>query len=284
MRRVGGVLDRGLVSAWRQRLGALAIATIAAVTPSRAQAGWRTPAAGPTATGDPEVLLTFDDGPNPQTTPKVLDTLKAHHLHAVFFLVGDRLAPDNAASRALVERMLREGHIVANHTVDHIQLCAVKDDRIAAEIDDAARTITGIAGMPVPWFRTPYGAYCKRVEAALDERRLTHFYWDIDSQEWRHNNAKRAFAYITAAFARLQGRSVLLMHDTKVATVRALPQILDWLDAENQKRAETTRRPIRVIEPWQVAKEHVAPGLLRWLDDAANAGLGALDVVSACLP
>jgi len=268
-------------SRWLQALG---VALAFASGPGVARAGWRTPAAGPTVTGDPEVVLTFDDGPNPQTTPKVLDTLKAHHAHAIFFLVGDRLTPDNTAAHALVARMLREGHIVANHTVSHLQLCGLKDDRIAEEIDGAAATIGSLTGMPTPWFRTPYGAYCKRIEAALEERKLTHFFWDIDSQEWRHNNAKRATAYITAALGRLQGRSVLLMHDTKTATVRALPQILDWLDAENKKRAESTRRQIRIVEPTEVALEHTAPGLVDWLGQAAEAGLETVTTAADCLP
>src|SRR5262245_10967123 len=145
---------------WLQAIGVMfALASVPAV----AQAGWKTPAAGSTATGDPEVVLTFDDGPNPATTPKVLDALKAHHLHAIFFLVGDRLEPDNVEAHALVKRMIAEGHIVANHTVSHIQLCGVKEEVAAAEIDNAATTIQLYSGMHPSWFRTPYGAYCKRL-------------------------------------------------------------------------------------------------------------------------
>jgi peptidoglycan/xylan/chitin deacetylase (PgdA/CDA1 family) len=267
---------------WVHAIGmALAMASVPAV----AQAGWKTPAAGSTATGDPEVVLTFDDGPNPATTPKVLDALKAHHLHAIFFLVGDRLEPDNVEAHALVKRMIAEGHIVANHTVTHIQLCGVKEEVAAAEIDNAATTIQLYSGMHPAWFRTPYGAYCKRLEAMLIERKLTHFYWDIDSQEWRHGNAKRMYSYITGAMNRLQGRAVILMHDTKVATVKALPQILDWLEAENKKRKESVRRQIRVLEPAMLAEEMAAPGLIDWLRTAGTAGVDSLAAtVASCLP
>jgi peptidoglycan/xylan/chitin deacetylase (PgdA/CDA1 family) len=270
-------------SRWVQALGVAALA-LAVATPVAAGPGWITPAAGPTATGDPEIVLTFDDGPNPHTTPRVLDTLAKHKVRAIFFLVGDRLTPDNKPAHDLVARMLREGHIVANHTVSHIQMCAVKEERAAVEIDAAAATIGSIAGMPTPWFRTPYGAYCQRLEAMLAERKITHFYWDIDSQEWKHNSAKRATAYITRALGRLQGRAVVLMHDTKVATVKALPQILAWLEAENKKRAESTRRQIRIVDPSTVARELVAPGLIEWLVQAGNAGLDQLTAAAACLP
>jgi peptidoglycan/xylan/chitin deacetylase (PgdA/CDA1 family) len=266
-------------------LGSIATVLAMASATGLANAGWHTPAAGGTRTGDPEIVLTFDDGPNPATTPKVLDTLKAHGLHAIFFLVGDRLSPDNHVAHDLVRRMIAEGHIVANHTVSHVQLCGVKEETAAAEIDEAAGTITALAGMPLPWFRTPYGAYCKRLEAMLIDRKLTHFYWDIDSQEWRHGNAKRMYGYITSSVNRLQGRAVILMHDTKVATVKALPQILEWIDAENKKRKESVRRQIRVIDPAMLASEMAAPGLVDWL---ANAGTAAADTlastVASCLP
>jgi peptidoglycan/xylan/chitin deacetylase (PgdA/CDA1 family) len=286
MRRGVSVLDRGIVST-RNVHGCVVLAALAlaAGTAGEARAGWTTPAAGPTASGDPEVVLTFDDGPNPQTTPKVLDALKAHKVHAIFFLVGDRLSPENTAAHALVKRMLAEGHVVANHTVTHPQMCGLKEEALAAEIDGAATTITSISGMAVPWFRTPYGAFCRRVEAALAERHIMHWYWDIDSQEWRHNNAKRAYGYITASLNRLQSRAVVLMHDTKIATAKALPQVLDWLVAENKKRDESTRRQIRIIEPYQIAKEHAAPGLVDWIGEAATAGLATVTgIVTSALP
>src|SRR5690242_4271971 len=113
-------------------LGSVAAALALASATGLANAGWHTPAAGGTRTGDPEIILTFDDGPNPATTPKVLDTLKKHGLHAIFFLVGDRLSPDNYVAHDLVRRMIAEGHIVANHTVSHIQLCGVKEETAAA--------------------------------------------------------------------------------------------------------------------------------------------------------
>src|SRR5258706_4426918 len=101
---------------------------------------WPTPAAGPTMSGDPELIFTFDDGPNPKTTPLVLDSLAKHHIHAVFFMVGEMAA--NKQAPAIIERILREGHIIANHTMTHQDLCRLKDvDRAAREIDQGKATI-----------------------------------------------------------------------------------------------------------------------------------------------
>src|SRR5205814_2753038 len=88
--------------------------------------GWPMPAAGPTASGDPELIFTFDDGPNPKTTPAVLDTLAKHHIHAVFFMVGEMAA--NKQSAAIIERIVSEGHVIANHTMTHQDLCRIKDE------------------------------------------------------------------------------------------------------------------------------------------------------------
>jgi peptidoglycan/xylan/chitin deacetylase (PgdA/CDA1 family) len=97
--------------------------------------GWPTPAAGPTESGDPELVFTFDDGPNPKTTPRVLDALAKHHIKAIFFMVGDRL--ENAKKvEPIVQRIVAEGHVIANHTMTHADLCKKKlsDEAAAAEI------------------------------------------------------------------------------------------------------------------------------------------------------
>ena len=66
--------------------------------------GWPLPAAGPTMTGDPELIFTFDDGPNPKTTPVVLDALAKHHIHAVFFMVGEMAANNEGAPAIIAAR------------------------------------------------------------------------------------------------------------------------------------------------------------------------------------
>ena len=235
------------------------VVTLALLVAAPVQAGsWPTPAGGTSASGDPEVLFTFDDGPNPRTTGHVLDTLAAHDIHALFFLTADHFVREDATKpRALIARMLAEGHIVGNHTVNHEQLCAGKLERAAWEIDRAHAVLEAEAGMPIPWFRTPYGAWCPRVVKLLDERGLVNWYWDIDTQEWKTGNAKLTIKRMTWALSRLQGRAVVLMHDTKLATVKALPKILEWLDAENAKRVAAGKRPIRIVQSWDYAREQL---------------------------
>ncbi|HEX5059613.1 MAG TPA: polysaccharide deacetylase family protein [Kofleriaceae bacterium] len=245
--------------------------------------GWPSPAAGPTMTGDPELIFTFDDGPNKDLTPLVLDILAKHHIHAVFFLVGEMAA--QPTSPAIIERMLSEGHIIANHTMTHQDLCRVKDpERAAHEIDDGKTAIETASHWHVTWFRTPYGVRCDRVDQLLAERGLTHFHWDLDPQEWKHGNKKKAYDYVTKQVAKMTGRNVLLMHDIKKATVEALPEILDFIEAENVRRKETRRRRIRIIQGYELAAEKLPPGTLEWISAVTPSKQGVIDAIASVLP
>jgi peptidoglycan/xylan/chitin deacetylase (PgdA/CDA1 family) len=245
--------------------------------------GWPMPAAGPTMSGDPELIFTFDDGPNPKTTPYVLDALKAHHIHAIFFMVGEMAAGKEAPP--IIARILAEGHIIGNHTMTHQDLCRLKDDaRAAREIDEGKKTIEAASGFTTVWFRTPYGVRCERVDSMLAERGLTHFHWDLDPQEWKHNNSKKAYDYVTKQLAKMTGRQVLLMHDIKKATVEALPQILDWIDQENEARKLAHKRRIRIIQSYELAEERLPEGELDWLRDATPDPTSWARVLASVLP
>jgi peptidoglycan/xylan/chitin deacetylase (PgdA/CDA1 family) len=245
---------------------------------------WPVPAAGPTMSGDPELLFTFDDGPNPKTTPEVLDALAKHHIHAVFFLVGNMAS--NKQAPPIIQRMLREGHIVANHTMTHQDLCRLKDeDRAQREIDDGKATIErATAGFTTVWFRTPYGVRCERVDRMLADRHLTHFHWDLDPQEWKHGSAKKAVDYVEKQVGKMTGRNVLLMHDIKKATVEALPVILDWIETENAQRKTDHKRRIRIIQSYELAIDRFPPGLADWFHDATPDFARYTQAAAAVLP
>lgn len=229
---------------------------------------WPTPAAGASSSGGPELVLTFDDGPNPTTTPQVLDILAKHRIRAVFFMVGEMVDTRNKKVPAIVERILREGHVIANHTMKHKDLCRVKPEAAIEDLDRGKAAIEGVAGIPILWFRAPFGVRCERLEGMLAERGLRHFHWDLDPQEWKHGSKDQTVDYVTRALARATGRNVLLLHDIKPVTVAALPEILTWLDAENSKRAAAGKKPIRIVPAPEIAFEQLAPGLTAWAADA----------------
>jgi len=265
---------------------ALAVLGVTTRAPLAIARSWPTPAAGSSVSGDPELILTFDDGPSPTNTPKVLDILAKRHLKVIFFMVGEMAASKNKKVPAIMERIVREGHVIATHTMTHKDLCKHKtsDDKAASEIDDGKAAVEKAAGIRTYWFRTPFGVRCTRLEDMLAARHLQHFHWDLDPQEWKHNNADRAVKYVTEQLGKMTGRNVLLMHDIKEATVKALPEILDWLDAENARREAAGKRRIRIISGPELAAERIQPKLVPWIADTASSMRVVRDAVSALLP
>lgn len=245
---------------------------------------WPTPAAGDSASGGPEILFTFDDGPNPKTTPLVLDTLAKHHIHAVFFLVGERAGNKSPKVSAILHRILRDGHVIATHTMKHTDLCRGSEAAAVKDLDDGKAIVEQLAGVPTAWFRAPFGTRCIRLEHMLAERHLAHFHWDLDPQEWKHGDAAKAVRYVTGELGRASGRNVLLMHDTKQATVKALPQILAWLDDENRRREKSHKKPIRVVQAPALAVERLPKGLGAWLGDATAGARALPGAIASVLP
>jgi peptidoglycan/xylan/chitin deacetylase (PgdA/CDA1 family) len=247
---------------------------------------WPHPAAGRATSGAPEVVLTFDDGPHEDYTPLILDELQRRGIKATFFWVGYRVTgsqPRVDERIAIARRAAREGHLIGNHTIHHAKLCRGSAADAAREIDLNASIFHRVLGMPPYWFRAPYGARCVRLEVMLAERRLSHLHWDWDPQEWMHRDPDDTVAYVTRKLRRLEGRAVLLLHDTKRAAVEALPRILDWIEGDNRRRLRHGLPQIRLVPYAELARETLAPGLLDWLDDARDAAALRVDVAAGLL-
>jgi peptidoglycan/xylan/chitin deacetylase (PgdA/CDA1 family) len=132
-------------------------------------------------TSEPEIVLTFDDGPDPVGTPAVLEALAAHGATATFFvlLTRARRHPD------LVERVCREGHEVGLHGVDHQPLPAFTYAEARARTASAARELEGLTGAPVRWFRPPYGAQTPLSWLATRRAGLVPVLWGPTTWDWR---------------------------------------------------------------------------------------------------
>jgi peptidoglycan/xylan/chitin deacetylase (PgdA/CDA1 family) len=257
----------------------LAVAAVAAGL-SDARAGrWPQPAAGVSASGAPEVIFTFDDGPHRKYTATILDELDRRGIKAIFFWVGHRVTRGGGMKEQidLVRRAVREGHLIANHTIDHTNLCQVERDQAAREIDDNRRIYEQLSGLPIILFRSPYGARCNQLVHMLEERSLQHLHWDIDPREWEHHDAELLAEHVIRRLKYLEGRAILLMHDTKPSSARALPQVLDWIEQENQRRIEKGGKlPIRILSGSDLLAERIDPALPHWLEQSSERTVVAL--------
>ncbi len=244
MLKPGRDLRRDLRAHGRLVISFLLALVAAMAVSSSAHAGQWPEEKGGQALGEaPELLLTFDDGPHETLSKSILDTLKERNYKAIFFWTGRRVTGEKAGldeRLALVQRAVREGHLVGNHTVNHAKLCSVKKEEAEQEIDDNRKLYETLTGLPMFLMRVPYGARCKRLEKMLAERNIRHTHWDLDPQEFRHHSTDLAVQYVTRKLARLENgkRAILLMHDTQPVTATALPRILDWIEEENVRRLE----------------------------------------------
>jgi peptidoglycan/xylan/chitin deacetylase (PgdA/CDA1 family) len=218
---------------------------------------------------DHEVVLTFDDGPLPPYTSRVLDTLAAECVKATFFLVG-RMA---LGYPQWVRREYNEGHTIAGHSQNHpFTFAKMSVDEAAKEIEDGFASLQTVLGDPrtiAPFFRIPGLLRQDSVEEYLQAHHYATWSLDFLADDWTHINAKeitrRALQRIEA-----RGRGILLLHDIQPATALALPAILAELKARGYKIVHvvpaTADRPATVAETddW-VQRHHTRPSWPRAL-------------------
>jgi cellulose synthase/poly-beta-1,6-N-acetylglucosamine synthase-like glycosyltransferase/peptidoglycan/xylan/chitin deacetylase (PgdA/CDA1 family)/spore germination protein YaaH len=186
------------------------------------------------AGGEHQVALTFDDGPDPEWTPKILDILKAANAKAAFFLVGV-----NAEKYpALVRRIVNEGHEIGNHTYYHPNLALAWPEHVRLELNATQLLIETITGRATTLFRPPYAADTQPSQMSelmplqiAEELGYLVVLENIDPQDWAKPGADIILQRVKQQ--RRDG-SIILLHDAggdRSQTVAALPKILDWLHA-----------------------------------------------------
>jgi peptidoglycan/xylan/chitin deacetylase (PgdA/CDA1 family) len=185
-----------------------------------------------------ELVLTFDDGPWPGTTSKVLDALKAECVRATFFLLGRNAA----AHPQLARRALAEGHTLGHHSYSHPLLSRMALPRAEADIDRGiAADETAIYGsrrpnLATPFFRFPGFASNRALLDRLAARRIVVFGADVWASDWLSMSPDQELRLILSRIEHA-GRGIVLFHDTKAQTARMLPTFL----------RELKRRGFRVV-------------------------------------
>ncbi len=171
------------------------------------------------------VALTFDDGPDGEITPKVLDILEQKSVKATFFIIGNKIT----GHEALLRRELNDGHEIGNHTWDHKDLTHLTNLQIDAEINQTNQAVVA-AGLPAPQlFRPPYGDINWR---EYNDIPLAVIMWNVDPKDWHNEEPNADVSQIMNA---VQAGSIVILHDTHAATATALPKLLENLRQRNFK-------------------------------------------------
>lgn len=166
-----------------------------------------------------KVALTFDDGPDPYYTEKLLDGLKARNVRATFFVTGAHAQeyPE------IIKRMDEEGHLIGNHTYSHIQLRTSNRNKFKEELKKTSEIISEITGNEVQFVRPPYGTWDKKLEQELN---MFPVLWDIDPLDWCRSDASCITRNVVG---KVKDNSIILMHDQYKSSVTAALLIVDAL-------------------------------------------------------
>jgi peptidoglycan-N-acetylglucosamine deacetylase len=159
-----------------------------------------------------ELALTFDDGPNPVWTPRLLDELAGHEIKATFFLLGSRAE----AEPELVRRIASAGHAIGNHSWSHPNLALAKPDRVLLELMRTSALIEDLTGAPVRFFRPPFGARRPVVLRIARKLGLWSVMWNTMTSDWSGMAAQQIAERLSGRIDDLERRgwaANIVLHD-----------------------------------------------------------------------
>ncbi|MCM4080025.1 polysaccharide deacetylase family protein [Paractinoplanes hotanensis] len=190
------------------------------------------PAGSHMLTGSKGVALTFDDGPDPNETPKLLALLAQHHVKATFCLVGVQVERHPGIVRQIVAR----GHTLCNHTWDH-SLKIGKDpaSKIQADLGRTNAAIHRAApGAKIKYFRAPGGNFTPLLVSTARQLGMTSIYWRVDPRDWSHRKGETSAAHQAKVVRQIEKHcrpgAIVLSHDyAQPDTVAAYKKLIPWL-------------------------------------------------------
>lgn len=177
----------------------------------------------------PYIALTFDDGPNEKLTPRLLDLLAQHHIHATFFVIGE-----NAVQHPeILRRAVREGHEIGNHSWSHPNLAKMSDDAVRSQIKRTEETISSAIGSRPTLLRPPYGSLTTRQKHFIhDNLGYEIILWDVDPLDWKEPGPS---VVANRILKETRAGSIVLSHDIHAQTIEAMPSTLNELEGKGFK-------------------------------------------------
>jgi peptidoglycan/xylan/chitin deacetylase (PgdA/CDA1 family) len=200
------------------------------------------------------IALTFDDGPHPTRTARVLQILADAGIKATFFEIGRNAAAHPEVSR----QVLAAGHTIGSHTFSHPNVARLPEAHAEAEIDSGDASVSLALGLKpgqLPFFRFPYGAKTTSAQTFVQRRGNTTFFWNMDSNDWKVRDPHKLFVNVLAELDRAK-HGVILFHDIHEQTVIVLPHVLAELRARHLRTIVFVAAPARpgpapVTPPWE---------------------------------
>lgn len=169
---------------------------------------------------DKRILLTFDDGPDPLTTPRILDTLRDHHLTAIFFVIGEKAEKHPE----LLQRIAAEGHVIGNHTYHHSNFFSLQlQSTVESELRRCDETVKGIAGVDTLYFRPPIGYTNPRIARVVRKLGKQTVGWRLRSYD---SVLKEPGKLLERLNTHVRPGDIVLLHDNLPQTAEVLGQFI----------------------------------------------------------
>ncbi|RZU50001.1 polysaccharide deacetylase [Krasilnikovia cinnamomea] len=210
------------------------------------------PARSLRTTGSSTVALTFDDGPDPVQTPRLLELLAQHDVKATFCLVGTQVRkhPD------LVRDIVAAGHTLCNHSWDHsFTLGKGKPAQIQADLERTNEAIRAAApGAEIPYFRAPGGNFTERLVRVAAAGEMISLYWEVDPRDWERSPGESGAAHVDKVVngvkQAVRPGSIVLSHDfSQPDTIEAYRRLLPWLTKNFRLGLPTGPQPEQPAAP-----------------------------------
>lgn len=169
-----------------------------------------------------KIALTFDDGPDAECTPMLLDGLAKRKVKATFFVIGKQAEEQPE----VMERLVKEGHLIGNHTYNHVDIRHMTESAAKKEIVKANDVIAKYTGEEPCFLRPPFGNGSKDLEKDIE---MIPVLWTIDTMDWACKNEPQICSTV---YREVKENSIILMHDEYPTSVRAALRIIDKLQKE----------------------------------------------------
>jgi len=174
------------------------------------------------------ILFTFDDGPDRQFTPQILERLAEYKVRAVFFVVGRKIE----ASPDIFDKIVEHGHIIGNHTYNHPNNVIKSSEQYRRELLLCQEAVQNRTGQIPKLVRPPLGISLATFQAAISLQKRTVL-WSIEGGEWGIHKNESAAAISTRLVTSLRPRDILLLHDDNSKVIKILDEILPPLQRRN---------------------------------------------------
>ena len=170
----------------------------------------------------PKIALTFDDGPHPLYTPLLLEGLRERGVKASFFLIGKNIE----GNEEIVKQMAEQGHIVGNHTYNHVKVNDLPPQQACEEMKKTSDLVKEITGETTCYIRPQFGEWDEKLDCGID---MISVMWTVDPLDWTTQNVSQV---VNKVVTEAEEDDIILLHDCYASSVEAAFQIIDQLQAE----------------------------------------------------